>query len=555
MDILLLVSLAIIFGLIAGKIVGLLRLPGVVGYLLAGLMFGPSFLNVFNSELLEQLSGFTSLALSIVAFMIGCEMKLGNLKDMGKGIAAVILSESFGAFLLVAGGVYLLTGKLYLALIFGAMAPASAPAGTVAVLQESKAKGRLTNAIYAVVGLDDGLAIIIFAFAIAVAKFFFTGSAISLAGVCRGPVIELIGSIALGAVLGAVTGFAAQRLKTEQAILVVCLGGILLCAGGANYLHLSLILANLSLGMVFINLFSASGRKAYRAVEYISLPIYIIFFFLAGAHLQIRLLPSMGVLGLVYIVCRIAGLMGGAFLGATFSGQDSIIRKYIGFGILSQAGVAIGLAVLAAGEFGNLGQSGKAVAVQVVNIIAATTIFFEIIGPIGTRFAVARAGEIGVNITEDDLIEAYSVADVMDTKSPVITADMPLNKVLRIVSTTGNFYYPVVDKDKELAGVVTLDGIRNTFATQELNDWLVALDIAESIVAVVTPDMALSEALERTRRLGVEYLPVVASDKDSTFVGVFDCRLVRRSLSAEVLSRQQKADSIHKASAAEAIAE
>lgn len=544
MDMLFFVAIAIIFGFIGGKLAHRIKLPGVVGYLIAGLILGPSFLNVFNSSLLGKLSIFTNITLSLVAFIIGSEMRLSTLKEMGKGIGVIVLLESFGAFLLVATGTYLLTGKLYLSLIFGAMAPASAPAGTVAVLQECKAKGRLTNALYAVVGLDDGLAVIMFAVAIALAKLLFIGETISVMAILEGPVFEIFGSIILGAVVGIITGYFARKVREDEGVLAVSLGGILICAGIANYLHFSLILANLSLGMVFVNLFSMSNRRAYRAVQSITLPIYIIFFFMAGASLQIKLLPSIGILGLVYMLCRMGGLIGGSALGAMLSRQNSIIRKYLGLGILSQAGVAIGLAVLAASEFDSLGEEGQRLAITVVNTIAATTILFEIIGPIGTKFAISRAGEVGVNITEADLIETYNVHDVMDAEAPVISVGMSLSEVIKVVSATDSFYYSVVDKDKKLIGAVTLDGIRNTFATQELNDWLVALDIMEPIIGKVTPDMALSDALEKIRKLNVEYMPVVASSQDDSFAGLLGESAVRRSLSAEILSRQQKADSI-----------
>ena len=542
MEMLFFVAIAIIFGFIGGKLVHLLKLPGVVGYLLAGLILGPSFLNVFSLPLLDKLEVFTGFALSLIAFIIGSEMKLSTFKEMGKGIGVITLLESFGAFALVASGVYLLTHKLYFALVFGAMAPASAPAGTVAVLQEYKAKGRLTSALYAVVGLDDGLAIMIFALAIALAKLSLTGEEISTVSVLRGPVVEIFGSVALGAVVGVITGYCCRKIPREDGILAVSLGSVMICAGIANYLHFSLILANLTLGMVFVNLFSASNRKAYRAVQSISLPIYIIFFFVAGASLQIKLLPAMGILGLVYVVCRIVGLIGGAFLGATLSKQNSIIRKYLGLGILSQAGVAIGLAVLAAGELEPLGKAGEILAVAVVNTIAATTILFEIIGPIGTRFAISKAGEVGVNITEEDLIETYSVADVMDTESPVIPAGALLSDIIKVVSNTDNFYYSVVDNDKKLIGAITLDGIRKTFTIQELNDWLVALDIMEPIVASITPDIALAEALDKMKRLDIEYLPVVDSNRNDELIGVLNTRAVHRRLSAEILNKQRQAD-------------
>ena len=186
MDILFFTGIAIIFGFVGGKVSNRLKLPSVVGYLLAGLILGPSFLNIFNLELLNNIGIFNDLALGVVAFIIGSEMRLSTLRKMGGGIIAIILSESFAAFLLVALGVYLLTHKLYIALIFGAMAPASAPAGTAVVLQEYKAKGPLTNALYAVVGLDDGLAIMIYAFAAALAKVLLIGGTVSFLNIAKG---------------------------------------------------------------------------------------------------------------------------------------------------------------------------------------------------------------------------------------------------------------------------------------------------------------------------------------------------------------------------------
>jgi Kef-type K+ transport system membrane component KefB len=543
MNLLFLIAIAIIFGFIGGRIAQLIRLPGVVGYLVAGLIFGPSFLNVLDEEFVGEMNVFAGFALSLVAFIIGSEMKLSTLKEMGSGIGVITLLESFGAFLLVTAGVYALTGKLYLALVFGAMAPASAPAGTVAVLQECKAKGRLTNALYAVVGLDDGLAIMIFAVAVALARLLLTGASLSVGSLLEGPVLEIIGSIVLGCVVGAAAGYLTKRLSGEDAMLATYLGSILICTGIALRFDLSLILANLSLGMVNANLYPPANHRAYRAIQSITLPVYIVFFFIAGAHLQIALLPSMGLVGLVYVLCRIGGLMGGAFLGATISKQSPVLRKYLGMGILCQAGVAIGLSVLAAGQFRPLGEAGRDLAITVINTIAATTIIFEVIGPIGTRLAVTRAGEFGLNITEEDLIETYKVQDLMETKLPVIEAGRPLREVIETVSDTDNFYYPVVDESRKLIGAVTLDGIRKTFATQELHDWLVALDIVEPIVTKVTSNMPLSEAFDVATRLDVEHLPVVASGEDDEFVGVLSCRAARRALSAEVLARQQEADS------------
>ena len=316
MDILFFIGLAIIFGFYIGKLVNYVKLPSVVGYLIAGLFLGSSFFNIINFATLNKMNVLSDLALGIVAFIIGSEMRIALLRKMGKGLLAIILAESFGAFLLVFLGVYLLTRNLPTALIFGAMAPASAPAGTVAVLKELKSKGPLTSMLYTVVGLDDGLAIMIYAFAAAFVKMFLTGNSISFAGIVKGPVFEILGSILLGGLMGIIIGYFLRKLHKKQEILAVSLGGILVCTGLSNYLHFSLIMANLSMGMVFTNLFLFANRRSYEAINFITTPIFIVFFVIAGAHLQIKLLPAMGFIGLIYILCRSMGLMSGAFLGA-----------------------------------------------------------------------------------------------------------------------------------------------------------------------------------------------------------------------------------------------
>jgi Kef-type K+ transport system membrane component KefB len=394
MGILFFVGLAIIFGFIGGKFSNRLKFPAVVGYLLVGLIIGPSFFNILNLKLLENLGIFNDLALAIVAFVIGSELRVNTLQRMGKSIITIIFSESFGAFMLVAFGVYLLTHKLYMALIFGAMAPASAPAGTAVVLQEYRAKGPLTDALYAVVGLDDGLAIMIYAFAASLARLLLTKETFSFIEILKGPLTEIVGAIILGSISGIILGYLIKRLHRENEVLTASLGIILICTGLSEYFHISLILANLTLGMAFTNLFLFSSRRVSDAINRITLPVYIIFFVIAGAHLQIHLLPAMGLLGLTYIGCRVAGLMGGAFFGATVSKAESVIRKYLGLGILSQAGVAIGLAILVTREFSCLGKVGQDLSLTVINTIAATTIIFEIIGPIGTKIAISKAREI-----------------------------------------------------------------------------------------------------------------------------------------------------------------
>jgi len=354
-------------------------------------------------------------------------------------------------------------------------------------------------------------------------------------------VYEIVGAVILGVLVGFLLSFILKRIKESDKALVFTVSSVLLVIGLAIALKLGTILAAMALGVTIANLAGRRRQNTFELIEKFAPPIYVLFFVLAGAHIVLGEITGwVIVMVLVYLIGRTAGKVFGSWFGARWSKAPDVVRKYLGLCLLSQAGVAIGLAIISSQLF--TGQIGQAIIV----IVMTTTFVVEIFGPMFVKFGVKKAGEAGLNITEEDLIETYKVADVMDTKAPVVSEGMSLSEVIKVVSSSDSFYYPVVETEKRLTGVITLDGIRNTFATQELNDWLVALDIIEPVVATVTSETALSEALERTKRLDIEYLPVVASSEDDRFVGILNCRAVRRTLSAEVLSRQQKADSMQR---------
>ncbi len=234
--------------------------------------------------------------------------------------------------------------------------------------------------------------------------------------------------------------------------------------------------------------------------------------------------------------------MSGSSLGAQFAGSPTVVKKYLGICLLPQAGVAIGLAILSSQLFAEI---NPLFSKMIIIVVMTETFIIELIGPMLVKLGVKKAGEVGLNVTEEDLIESHRVADMMDKNVPVISAGMLLSEVIEIVSTSHHSYYPIIDNDKKLIGAVTLDGIRNTFATQEVNDWLIALDIAEPVVDTITPDIWLAEAFDKAWKLDVDQLPVVSADNGDHYMAVFDSHVVRRRLSAEVLSRQKKADDIH----------
>ncbi len=263
----------------------------------------------------------------------------------------------------------------------------------------------------------------------------------------------------------------------------------------------------------------------------------MLFFVLVGSRLRVAGVPAWIIaLAIVYVVGRSTGKIAGSWLGGLIAKAPPAVRRYLGICLFSQAGVAVGLSLLASQRFGN--GMGEAI----VLIVTLTTFLVQVIGPVLVKTGVSKAGEVGMNITEEDLIQTRSVAEMMDTRPTVIPAGMKLEEVIQVVSDTDSFYYPVVSPDKKLIGAVTLNGIRNTFATQELHSWLVALDIMEPIIVAVSPRTPLAEAFARAQHRNVQYLPVVGSEEDQTLMGLLDCPAVHRSLGTEVLSRQEKAD-------------
>jgi len=397
-------GIAIIVGFYVGRLVRQVNLPSLLGYMTFGVVLGPSIFNLLDEPKLAHLSFLTEMALGFVALKIGSELSLSSLKRLGIAIVVIILAEGFMAFGVVFGAVYLLTHDLPLSIILGAIAPASAPAGTVAVIQETRARGTLTKALYAVVGFDDGLAILIFGVAFALAKSLLTGTT-SLATemtifVVLRPLMTIGLSVLVGGLLGFLLCFMVRGLQDTGDVLIVVFGVVFLATGLSTHWHLSLILTNMMVGFVPANRQHALLVPRVEAALMEIMPlVFILFFCLAGAHLKLSAIPALGSLGCIYILGRSIGKIGGAGLAARLGRVETNIKKYLGLGILSQAGVAIGLSLIVKQDFAQLAiqynlPHAAMIGVTVITTITATSIFFEIIGPILTRFALKRAGEI-----------------------------------------------------------------------------------------------------------------------------------------------------------------
>ncbi|MGD8850656.1 MAG: cation:proton antiporter [Anaerolineales bacterium] len=405
-DILAIVGLLIAFSFLASKFFQSLGIPQVVGFIVAGVFLGTSFLNVIPLELSEDLTFISEIALGLIGFDMGSHLRFSQLRKMGRSIVFILLFESLGTFVLVSAGIYLITQSLHTALIFGALSSATAPAATVDVLAEYQTKGPLTTSLLAVVGLDDAMSLLLFSLAIAGAEAILTGAeTLSLIQIIEYPIFEIGGSILLGVISGLLLNTIMQRMKSFHDSMAISIGFVFLAVGLSETLGLSLILTSMVMGITVVNRSPEHGQRIRFTIEQAGPVVYVLFFTLVGARFQLALIPTMGILGLAYVLLRSFGKFAGAWIGGTIGGAEPAVRDNLGLGLLSQAGVAIGLALNCECRFAELGPEGLALGALVLNVITATTFIVQIIGPIGVKLAVQRAGEIGKARADNGWVE------------------------------------------------------------------------------------------------------------------------------------------------------
>ena len=545
LNVVLLIGIAIFVGTVGAKIFQRLRLPQVVGYVVVGLFIGESGFGLLKTETVEGLSFFSIFALGIIGFMIGGELRWEVFKKQGKQFFVILISEGVAAFILVG----LLSGfvgwiftrdvgtSVAMGLVLGSIASATAPAATANVLWEYKTRGPLTSTVLAIVALDDGLSLLLYGIASSMAAALLGETNGTTLWALAGAAVEVIGSVILGIFAGVVLSFLLNRIKESDKSLAFVVSSVLLVIGISIVLNLGAILASMSLGVTIANFSGRKRRRTFELLEKFSSPIYVLFFVLAGAHLVIGEIESwMVMMVFVYLFGRTAGKMLGSWFGSVRSHALEAVRKYLGFCLLSQAGVAIGLAIISSRLFA--GQVGHAIVV----IVMTTTFIVEIIGPMFVKYGVKKAGEVGLNITEEDLIKTYKVGDVMEKEPTSIAEDLPLHQILEIFSTSDSVYYPVIDSGSRVRGKITIAGIKEMFANQDVAGWLLACDVAEPVLDKTTSEKSLEEVMELMRRYELEHISVVADEASNKLVGVLDYRRVLRNISAEVLSRRKQAD-------------
>lgn len=408
METLLTLSVALFLGLMLSRLAKLVKLPAVTAYLVAGILVGPYCLGAFGIEGLgftsmenvESFSLIGDVALGFIAFSIGNEFRLAQLKKTGKQATVIGIIQAVFTTLLVDAaliGVHLLNPEKFplpAALVLGAVAAATAPAATLMVVRQYKAKGPLTDILLPIVALDDAVGLVLFAVSFGVAKALIHGK-VDILSVVLEPILEVVLSLLLGLVMGLLFTFfekffhsRSKRLSMSVTFVFVTVAlSMMKFEIGGVHIAFSSLLVCMMLGTVFCNACDFSEELMDR-VERWTAPLYILFFVISGAELELSVFTDIAIvgIGLVYIISRSAGKYLGAFGSSKAVKCEKNIVTYLGITLLPQAGVALGMASKAH----ELGAQG----IIVSNITLMAVLIYEIVGPVLTKISLQKAGEI-----------------------------------------------------------------------------------------------------------------------------------------------------------------
>ncbi len=397
------VAIVLIVGLLFGKIAKAVKMPNVTGYLVGGLILGPSVFGLIfgdgliSAEAIEALGIVSNVALGFIAFSIGSELKLSYFKRVGPGPIIIATLESLFAILFVLGGIliyFAIAGQLdnfhiRFALVLSAIAAATAPAATLMVVRQYKAKGPLTETLMSVVALDDATALMFFGIFVAIANALSRSgtSTTPLALQILEPIWEIILSLGIGGIIGLIVVFGCKWFTGRGNRITLVVAAIFMTVYLANLTGGSPLLACMAMGGVFANL-SPVYDIVSGLIYFITPPIYIMFFVLNGADLNLSVLAQIGVVGVIYVLFRVAGKIFGSWFGARISKSPPVVSKLLGFALVPQAGVAIGLSLVAVQVL------DAETASMIRAIILCATLIYELTGPFITKITLKKAGEI-----------------------------------------------------------------------------------------------------------------------------------------------------------------
>lgn len=551
------IALAVILlgALVGGRLAGLLRLPRVTGYLLAGLFLGPSMAHLLglppllSEPALEELGVLGELALALIMVNIGGQFRTDHLRRYRHRIAIFSAGEIGLTFLLVAlscflvnqllmgitiGNLGLLQTSLSFGLLLGLIAIATAPAATLMVIREYEAAGPVTNTVLTLVGLNNLVSVLLFI----LIEQLLIGAATPAQLLTR-----MFGPLLVGGLFGFLMSVWGQRLEQGSEYKVLLLGSISACTALCLALHIDGLLASLALGMVLANS-SPRWHRMLESLRQIDYPLYVAFFVLAGANLHIQTLGQIGLLGLVYVVARSVGKLFGAWCGARLGGFDLREQRYVGATLLAQAGVAIGLAL-------NLAEDWPEMGALVQTVVLGAVVVFELFGPLAVRYGLVHSGEVpllsllqkqaplgsleGLHSVVHHFRHSLGLPDghklsdpgdilvrhIMRQNVETLRNDTGYHELLRLIAHSRYDRFPVIDQENRFVGMINYTEIRSLLFEPDLASLVVASDLVTSVHHAVFPEQSLREVLDLFhQQRDISFFPVVDPNQPTRLLGI-----------------------------------
>ncbi len=394
------VGLLLIAGYFAGKLAEKLKLPAITGYIVAGLFMGESFLDIVHHDISHTMESITDIALSLIALTIGAEFRITKLKRVGAGILILTLFEAVFAFISVTLILSLIGIDLKYSLILGAISAATAPAATVVIIKELRARGPFVDYLYGVVAFDDAACVILFSIVFSLISPLLSSAGAAHSGLLYGlfhAAKDLFLSVAIGFLSGIALHLMVRKKYRLNEILIISIAFIFLCTAFALVFHLSPLIANMVFGAVLVNL-SNKNKKIFNVLDPLTPPLFALFFVLAGMELNVSVLTEGLVVfyGIIYIVVRFGGKMLGVYCAGRLTKAPAKVRKYLGLCLFPQAGVAIGLVlfVKTSPVLANAVPAVKESLDLILNIVLVSVFLNELIGPSISRYGIIKGAEL-----------------------------------------------------------------------------------------------------------------------------------------------------------------
>jgi Kef-type K+ transport system membrane component KefB len=544
-NVILIIGIIVTLGAIVSHLFRYLHVPQVVGYIFIGIVLGGSGLRILGADAIDSFFPISGIALTFIGFSIGAELKASTLKKHGRQFSGILFFEAVTPFFIVS----LAIGALYyafsndivlsvsIATILGAISAATAPAATTDVLKENRARGPLTTTILGIVALDEAAAVFLYIIASFFAHKMTGGAGFKLSAALAALLGQIIASLALGIAGGFLISFLSKLSRRDDGRTLTFTLGILflVCALSAHF-GLNGILTAMAAGFFISNFSPANNKNIFSLADKFTPPIYVLFFVLAGAQFDVSIVSGVLVLVfIVYITGRVLGKTLGSKAGALLSKSPLTVRRYLPYCLLSQARVAIGIALAAGIEFpGVLGRS-------IIMIVTVTAFVTQIVGPIFVKYGITKAGECGLDITYADLMKNCTLKEVsrmgegvcsLESKA-IVNENERVTDIVTNFGATRNLNYAVKNDEGILTGVITLDHLRNALTITDILDFILAIDIMETPLAVVHPNDSLERVFGAFDRCGAAFLPI--ADENGAAMGVAERTALEHYLHERVL--------------------